>query len=248
MKITLKVYPLGFGQGSAGLNGTGFQLLVIIFMMLFGVTLGQMVAALSPSVQVGPLIIPMASASKIVPLGGCLIQSFHWYCSRNVLWRNNTVLCDDSLLEIMAVSTKSLYPYSCGNDFDGATVSILSIVNNLLCHKLSSGLVIKCKPDEFAVFNPPANQTCSTWAQDFVNVFGGYVDNPSDSSACRYCQYSVGDQFFDPLNISFSNRWRDAFIVFAFFGELYYTFHNIAYKFETHIDVAISFQPHCNNE
>ena len=47
---------MGFGKGSAGLNGTGFQLLVIIFMLLFGGTLGQMVAALSPSIQVGPLI------------------------------------------------------------------------------------------------------------------------------------------------------------------------------------------------
>ena len=54
--ITLQVFPMGFGQGSVGVIGTGFQLLVIIFMLLFGVTLGQMVAALSPSVQVGPLI------------------------------------------------------------------------------------------------------------------------------------------------------------------------------------------------
>ena len=56
IQISLQVYPMGFGQGSAGLNGTGFQLLVIIFMLLFGVTLGQMVAALSPSVQVGPFM------------------------------------------------------------------------------------------------------------------------------------------------------------------------------------------------
>lgn len=41
-----------FGQGSAGTPGTGFQLLIIIFMLLFGVSLGQLVAALSPSVQV----------------------------------------------------------------------------------------------------------------------------------------------------------------------------------------------------
>ena len=54
----LMVYPIGFGQGSAGLNGTGFQLLIIIFMVLFGVTLGQMVAALSPSVQVAVLLNP----------------------------------------------------------------------------------------------------------------------------------------------------------------------------------------------
>jgi len=44
---------MGYGQGTAGINGTGFQLLIIIFMILFGVTLGQMVAALAPSVQVG---------------------------------------------------------------------------------------------------------------------------------------------------------------------------------------------------
>lgn len=48
----LQVYPMGFGQGSAGLNGTGFQLLIIIFMLLFGVSLGQVVSALSPSIQV----------------------------------------------------------------------------------------------------------------------------------------------------------------------------------------------------
>ena len=56
---------MGFGQGSAGINGTGFQLLIIIFMLLFGVTLGQMVAALSPSVQV--------SIRRLVPLNGICI-------------------------------------------------------------------------------------------------------------------------------------------------------------------------------
>jgi ATP-binding cassette, subfamily G (WHITE), member 2, SNQ2 len=45
------VYPVGFGQGAAGLSGTGFQLLMIIFMELFGVTFGQLIASISPSVQ-----------------------------------------------------------------------------------------------------------------------------------------------------------------------------------------------------
>jgi len=52
---------MGFGQGSAGINGTGFQLLVIIFMMLFGVSLGQLVAAVSPSIQVAALWNPFLS-------------------------------------------------------------------------------------------------------------------------------------------------------------------------------------------
>ena len=46
------VYPIGFGAGSAGLNGTGFQLLAIIFTELFGVTLAQLIGALAPSIQV----------------------------------------------------------------------------------------------------------------------------------------------------------------------------------------------------
>lgn len=54
----LFVYPVGFGQGSAGLNGTGFQLLLVLFVELFGVTLGQMIAALSPDVQVAVLFNP----------------------------------------------------------------------------------------------------------------------------------------------------------------------------------------------
>ncbi len=56
-----------------------------------------------------------------------------------------------------------------------------------------SGLVVTCKSDEFNVFNPPAGQTCANWASDFVTTFGGYLDNPQDTTGCRYCQYEVCD-------------------------------------------------------
>ncbi|KAG6826923.1 hypothetical protein H0H92_013902, partial [Tricholoma furcatifolium] len=79
------------------------------------------------------------------------------------------------------------------------------------------GLVIKCKSDEFAVFDPPSGQTCAQWAQPFANAFGGYINNLNATAACQYCQYKVGDEFFEPLNIKFSLRWRDAFILFSFF-------------------------------
>jgi len=174
---------MGFGQGSAGLNGTGFQLLVIIFMLLFGVTLGQMVAALSPSIQVGVLFNPFI---------GLVLATF---CG--------VTLPYPTMIRFWRSWLYQLNPY---------TRTLSAMVSTEL-----TGLVIKCRPDEFAMFNPPANQTCSTWAQDFVNVFGGYLDNPLSTSDCRYCQFAVGDQFFDPLNIMFSNRWRDVFIVFAFF-------------------------------
>jgi len=54
----LQVYAQGFGQGSAGLGGTVFQLVVIIFVEMFGVSLGHVVAAITPSVQVGILFDP----------------------------------------------------------------------------------------------------------------------------------------------------------------------------------------------
>ena len=54
----LQIYAQGFGQGSAGLGGTVFQLVVILFVEVFGVSLGQFIAAITPSVQVGILFDP----------------------------------------------------------------------------------------------------------------------------------------------------------------------------------------------
>ena len=53
------------------------------------------------------------------------------------------------------------------------------------------GLSITCRGDEFSVFDPPAGQTCLAWAREFVDAFGGYLDNPNATTACRYCQYAV---------------------------------------------------------
>ncbi|KDQ63067.1 hypothetical protein JAAARDRAFT_119769 [Jaapia argillacea MUCL 33604] len=179
----LMVYPIGFGQGAAGIPGTGFQLLVIIFLELFGVTLGQAIGALSPSIQVAVLFNPFLA----VTLGtfcGVTIP----YPAMAKFWRSWLYQLD---------------PYT----------RVLSAMLSTELH----GLTIQCQSDEFAVFNPPVSQTCLTWANEFVAGFGGYIDNPNDTQACRYCQYKVGDEFFVPLNIQYSNRWRDVWILFAFF-------------------------------
>ncbi|TFK70455.1 hypothetical protein BDN72DRAFT_896460 [Pluteus cervinus] len=178
----LMVYPIGFGQGSAGLNGTGFQLLIIIFMLLFGVSLGQLVAALSPSIQVAVLFNPFL---------GLVLATF---CG--------VTLPYPTMINFWKSWLYQLDPY---------TRTLAAMVSTEL-----HGLVIRCKSDEFAIFDPPSNQTCSSWGEPFVNIFGGYIDNLNATTACRYCQYSVGDQFFVPLNIQFSERWRDAFILLAF--------------------------------
>ncbi|KAF8167550.1 pleiotropic drug resistance ABC transporter [Crassisporium funariophilum] len=179
----LMVYPMGYGQGSAGINGTGFQLLIIIFMLLFGVSLGQLVAALSPSVQVAVLFNPFI---------GLVLATF---CGVTIPY--------PTMINFWKSWIYQLDPY---------TRTLAAMVSTEL-----HGLVIKCKADEFAIFDPPTGQDCAAWAQSFATTFGGYIDNPLDTIACRYCQFKVGDEFFVPLNISFSDRWRDAFILFAYF-------------------------------
>jgi hypothetical protein len=58
-----------------------------------------------------------------------------------------------------------------------------------------SGLQIRCEPGEFAIFDPPTGLSCAAWAGDFVDAFGGYLENPGDTQACRYCQYKVSLTF-----------------------------------------------------
>lgn len=48
MHWVLVVYPNGSSTGSAGLEGTGFQLLVIIFTEFFGITLAQLIGYIAP--------------------------------------------------------------------------------------------------------------------------------------------------------------------------------------------------------
>ncbi|KIK62247.1 hypothetical protein GYMLUDRAFT_42191 [Collybiopsis luxurians FD-317 M1] len=179
----LMVYPMHFGQGAAGVDGTGFQLLVIIFVMLFGVSLGQLIAAISPSVQVAVLFNPFIGV-VLTTFCGVTIP----YPTMNTFWRSWLYQLD---------------PYT----------RLLGAMVSTELH----GLPVNCKSDEFNVFNPPSGETCYQWANDFVNVFGGYLNNPNATSSCQYCQYQFGDEFYTPLNISFDNRWRDVFVVFAFF-------------------------------
>ncbi|KAI0059439.1 hypothetical protein BV25DRAFT_1828964 [Artomyces pyxidatus] len=179
----IMVYAQHFGQGSAGLNGTGFQLLVIIFVELFGVSLGQLIASLLPTIQVAILFNPFIMV---------LLQTL---CGVTIPFPNLAHFWKSWLYE--------LDPFT----------RVLGAMVSTEFH----GLTVRCKADEFAVFNPPSGQTCLAWAGDFVTSFGGYLDNPNDNEGCRYCQYAVGDEYFTPLNIRYDNRWRDAWIVFAFF-------------------------------
>jgi len=67
----LMVWPMGFGQGAEGISGNFFQLLIVIFIEIFGVTLGQVVGALSPSIRIAALFNPFLSLVLTTFAGVC---------------------------------------------------------------------------------------------------------------------------------------------------------------------------------
>jgi ABC-type multidrug transport system permease subunit len=47
------------------------------------------------------------------------------------------------------------------------------------------GLPVECKPVDLALFNPPAGQTCLTYAGEWVTSSGGYLVNPNATTDCK---------------------------------------------------------------
>ncbi|USW51713.1 Putative AAA+ ATPase domain, CDR ABC transporter, ABC-2 type transporter, ABC-transporter [Septoria linicola] len=77
---------------------------------------------------------------------------------------------------------------------------------------------VVCTDAELNRFTAPEGQTCGDYMSNFFSAGGpGYIVDNSTSN-CGYCAYSVGDQFYEPLGISFDNRWRDLGILVAFIG------------------------------
>lgn len=78
------------------------------------------------------------------------------------------------------------------------------------------GIPIRCAAQETAHFDPPPGQTCGSYAGAFAQGAGGYLVDEGATSDCQYCQYSVGDQYLETLNISPQNKWPYFGIFLAF--------------------------------
>jgi ABC-type multidrug transport system permease subunit len=80
------------------------------------------------------------------------------------------------------------------------------------------GVEVKCSGSDWIQVNAPANQTCGQYFNDFFNNDGlGYLEDPSATGSCNYCQYSRGNDFYEArIGWSFSNRWRDMGILCAY--------------------------------
>ncbi|KAA1138815.1 hypothetical protein PGTUg99_015044 [Puccinia graminis f. sp. tritici] len=175
----------GFNTSS---DRAGYAFLMIWMVEMFAVTLGQAIAALSPSIFF---------ASQV---NSPLSVMLNLFCGVTVPQAQMPRFWKDWMYQ--------LDPYT-------------RIISGLLVNELHDMPVI-CKEQELSVFQPPTGQTCGQWAQNFISTRGGYLENSDATTDCRYCQFSKGDQFYEGLNLSFSNRWRDLgilalFVLFNFF-------------------------------
>lgn len=72
-----------------------------------------------------------------------------------------------------------------------------------------------CDPTEYIEFKAPQGSTCGTYLEQYIATTGGFLDD-SDSPDCRYCPVSSTNDFLSSINVSFSNRWRDFGIMWAY--------------------------------
>lgn len=106
----LMVYPMGFGKGSSGVGGTFFQLLPVLFTELFGVTLGQLIGAISPSMQVCRMATTRVIYQLITSADRSVVQSICHCRSWYFLRCSNSLPDYGELLALLALPTRSVHP------------------------------------------------------------------------------------------------------------------------------------------
>jgi ATP-binding cassette subfamily G (WHITE) protein 2 (SNQ2) len=75
---------------------------------------------------------------------------------------------------------------------------------------------IMCSASEYNYFQPPSGLTCQEFAGPFVQNVGGYLQNPTATSNCAYCRYSIGAEYLATINVHESQKWRNVGFFFAY--------------------------------
>lgn len=168
----LLYYGVGFPHAS---TRAGYFFLMVLFTEIYAVTLGQCVAALTPSINVAALFNPF------------LLVLFTTFCgvtapypSLPYFWRSWMYWLDPFTWLISGLVTTGLY-----------------------------NVPVQCRESEFNIFSPPGGTTCGDYAGAFATAVGGYINNPTSTASCQFCQYSVGQSFYAGLNMSYDQRWRN---------------------------------------
>lgn len=174
-------FPPGFNPDA---NRAGYQFLMILICELFSVTLGQMIAALTPNAFLASLLNPF------------VIITFALFCGVTIPKPN--------IPKFWRVWLYELDPFT-------------RLIGGMVVTELHD-MPVKCAELEYNTFPIPSGETCESYAGKFMSIAPGYLRNLTATGSCEYCAYSVGDEFYSPLALSYDNRWRDLGIFLAFVG------------------------------
>lgn len=78
---------------------------------------------------------------------------------------------------------------------------------------------VECAGEEYALFDPPNNQTCREYLANYKAASGSRTSlmNPEATSGCRVCQYRRGSDYLATVNLgNYRDGWRDAGIIVIF--------------------------------
>ncbi|KAI9054006.1 hypothetical protein LZ554_002950 [Drepanopeziza brunnea f. sp. 'monogermtubi'] len=95
-------------------------------------------------------------------------------------------------------------------------VSPLTYLVSAVASSGLSGRPVRCSSTEVAIMQPPAGTSCGAYLSTYATAAGGAIYNPDALSDCQYCASTVADQFLASVSISYTTRWRDYGIGFAF--------------------------------
>ncbi|KAF9585985.1 hypothetical protein BGW38_010677 [Lunasporangiospora selenospora] len=161
---------------------TFFTWLMVILFCVFAITLGQLIAALTPSTTVAALLNPF------------IFSALNLFCG--------VMISKDAMPKFWSSWMYWLDPYH----------YVIEAIVTVQLHDVE----VRCKGDEFSIFNAPPGQTCGDYAAAFMTRATGYINNPSATSGCEYCVYSKGQDFYHGLSMDFANRWRDFGIIWIY--------------------------------
>lgn len=88
------------------------------------------------------------------------------------------------------------------------------------------GKTIECSEVETSIFDPPSGETCGQYLRSYLATAPGQLQNPTDTTDCRYCSLSTADEYLAGSNIYYSQVWRNfgifwAYVVFNIFATVF---------------------------
>ncbi|BGP42684.1 Multidrug resistance protein [Rhodotorula kratochvilovae] len=87
------------------------------------------------------------------------------------------------------------------------------------------GTEVRCAPQEFITFDPPAGESCGAYMANYMATMGGRLADEAATSNCQFCQLTDTNTFLATFSYSYGARWRDfglmwVYIIFNIFAAL----------------------------